>query len=456
MNNLKYLFPKELIRFWVSRDINRKVLAKYLILMLIIIIFQVSNFLNNENSHSKVVLDSVNSIIDNNFSKMRLTFDLIKTIKDKCDSDDCTLTFLKDFLHKSDSFIGEFFFQKKDSNVVFYVNKNERGIYNLNLEKSLDYKSMKNIGTYKVSSSYISDKTNKLSFLVTTEYRDYILFIEVDFENLFKGLDSELQYYVIMDDKIDEYIYHPDKSKIKSKPDILVLAKIGERTELYIYKSALKYSMYSNDNVFGWHVINTKNLSGLIKNVTMVLSIFIMIFIYYTLFIGLNMLDDLSGLRRKDTFKAKKIDSRVTAFCFLDIDNFKKINDSYGHDVGDETIKAFSHCLKENIRDTDVAFRWGGEEFLVILRGHKYERVDIYTTLERLRSAIEAIEVKGIPSFTVSIGYCDYDRAKNVTSLIKQADIAMYESKRTGRNKVTKYNSFMSHEASVEKSDYRF
>ncbi len=58
-------------------------------------------------------------------------------------------------------------------------------------------------------------------------------------------------------------------------------------------------------------------------------------------------------------------------FCLLDIDRFKRINDTYGHDIGERAIRAFAHCLSQNIRKSDIAFRWGGEEFLLILRGKK-------------------------------------------------------------------------------------
>lgn len=154
----------------------------------------------------------------------------------------------------------------------------------------------------------------------------------------------------------------------------------------------------------------------------------------------------LSGLKRRDSFKANKLDQRVKALCFLDIDHFKSINDTYGHDIGDDAIKAFANCLKENIRDTDVVFRWGGEEFLVIIRGKVDENIDVYNILERLRASVEAMDIDGVPKFTVSIGYCHYDSNVDVKELIKQSDLALYESKRAGRNKVSEYKSRMSDE----------
>lgn len=169
---------------------------------------------------------------------------------------------------------------------------------------------------------------------------------------------------------------------------------------------------------------------------------FLMVFSYlrtYMMVVRKRHLDQLSGLKRRDSFKANKLDQRVKALCFLDIDHFKSINDTYGHYIGDEAIKAFANCLKKNIRDKDVAFRWGGEEFLVIIRGDVDESVYVYNILDRLRTSVEAMDIDGVPQFTVSIGYCNYDSNVDVKELIKQADLALYESKKTGRNNVCEY-----------------
>lgn len=173
---------------------------------------------------------------------------------------------------------------------------------------------------------------------------------------------------------------------------------------------------------------------------------FFKLFEYVLKFRSASRKDQLSGLKRRDSFKANRLDPRVKALCFFDIDHFKSINDTYGHDIGDEAIKAFANCLKENIRDTDVAFRWGGEEFLVLIRGKVDENIDVYRVLDRLRTSVEAMDIDGVPKFTVSIGYCNYDSNVDVKELIKQADLALYNSKRTGRNKVSEYKNRMSDE----------
>ncbi len=168
-----------------------------------------------------------------------------------------------------------------------------------------------------------------------------------------------------------------------------------------------------------------------------ILLVFIKLLIVNYLY-GLKI-DGLSGLRRRDTFKEHKVDKRTKAFCFFDLDNFKKINDNYGHDVGDKTIRAFSDCIKTSIRESDVAFRWGGEEFLIILRGNKVSSSDIHSILDRLRYKIESIDLEGIPKFTVSIGFAEYRHGIDIAQCLKNADVALYRAKQAGRNCVMGY-----------------
>ncbi|MGF1690850.1 diguanylate cyclase [Photobacterium kagoshimensis] len=152
-------------------------------------------------------------------------------------------------------------------------------------------------------------------------------------------------------------------------------------------------------------------------------------------------IDALSGLRRRDTFKEHKVDNRTKAFCFFDLDNFKKINDNYGHDIGDKAIRAFSDCIKSGIRESDVAFRWGGEEFLVILRGKRTSSSDIHSILDRLRYKVESIDLEGIPKFTVSIGFAEYRHGLDIAQCLKNADVALYRAKQAGRNCVIGYQA---------------
>lgn len=165
---------------------------------------------------------------------------------------------------------------------------------------------------------------------------------------------------------------------------------------------------------------------------------------YYFLFVFSNLIhknityviktDKMSGLKRRDAFDEKKVDSRVIAFAMIDIDNFKKINDQYGHHIGDKAIISLSKCIQENLRDNDVAFRWGGEEFLIILRGPKSIKQDLSYILNRLRQRVENLEVLGVPKFTVSIGFSEYDTSEGVHNCIEKSDDNLYKAKANGRN----------------------
>lgn len=120
----------------------------------------------------------------------------------------------------------------------------------------------------------------------------------------------------------------------------------------------------------------------------------------------------------------------------LDIDNFKNINDTYGHAVGDEILKNLSSILYDNLRKTDVIFRWGGEEFLIIL-----ENVELSTAgglLDKTRKKIENTEMQtaaGIISITVTIGAAEFD-GTDFWNSVNLCDAKMYQGKRIGKNKV--------------------
>ena len=124
----------------------------------------------------------------------------------------------------------------------------------------------------------------------------------------------------------------------------------------------------------------------------------------------------------------------------IDIDHFKKINDTYGHSVGDKVLKAVSQVLAKDLRVSDAVGRWGGEEFLVILPGTNIK--DGLTVAQRLRSNVEK-EVKKITGFpvTVSIGVACLEEGDDPKGLLDKADKALYLAKSKGRNRVEVFKS---------------
>ena len=123
---------------------------------------------------------------------------------------------------------------------------------------------------------------------------------------------------------------------------------------------------------------------------------------------------------------------------FLDIDHFKRINDEYGHPVGDECLRLVAECLRRQLRGEDVVSRYGGEEFLVLLPGQSQDQAR--KIAERIREASAALRVKhesGLVKFTVSIGVAARKGDEGAAAeLIERADRAMYQAKRNGRNRV--------------------
>jgi diguanylate cyclase (GGDEF)-like protein len=121
----------------------------------------------------------------------------------------------------------------------------------------------------------------------------------------------------------------------------------------------------------------------------------------------------------------------------LDIDHFKKINDTYGHQVGDEVLIGFVRTVRRNLREYDVTGRYGGEEFLLIAPGPKDEPfAGVY---ERVRSQVAATSLEttaGPISITVSIGTVTGSGASTTDEMLRLADSALYRAKTQGRNRV--------------------
>lgn len=118
----------------------------------------------------------------------------------------------------------------------------------------------------------------------------------------------------------------------------------------------------------------------------------------------------------------------------FDIDNFKEINDKYGHQKGDKVLVRFSNLLKASIRDTDSLTRWGGEEFIV-LAPHLSE-ADAAQLADRLRLLISAYNFRIDDPVTVSIGIAEFHPEDNLDSWLRRADDALYKAKELGRNRV--------------------
>ncbi len=159
--------------------------------------------------------------------------------------------------------------------------------------------------------------------------------------------------------------------------------------------------------------------------------------------------DGLTGLNNHRHFQVKLLDEmtraqrqlNIVSLVMIDIDNFKDINDTYGHLIGDAMLRAVAGLIFESSRKTDTVARYGGEEFSVILPETDLQRAAIFA--ERVRKRIEGymIVVNNIKiRVTVSMGISVYDPSKNKLDkdeLVRAADKALYNSKKSGKNKIS-------------------
>jgi len=158
--------------------------------------------------------------------------------------------------------------------------------------------------------------------------------------------------------------------------------------------------------------------------------------------------DQLTGLHNR-RYMARHLDNLIASskrtgkplsFVIMDIDFFKSVNDSYGHDVGDEVLKEFASRVSSNVRGIDLACRYGGEEFVVVMPDTDVAAA--YSVAERLRQEVEVTPIAisrdpGKLKVTVSIGIAKADGADDTPeALLYRADQALYRAKRTGRNRV--------------------
>lgn len=140
-------------------------------------------------------------------------------------------------------------------------------------------------------------------------------------------------------------------------------------------------------------------------------------------------------IAKKEFLKAKRFKQNLPIL-MIDIDDFKKINDNYGHHIGDEVIKKLALKIGTNIREIDYCSRYGGEEFIVLLTNTNIHGANIVA--ERIKESFKKVEENDQVIATISIGIATLDKEdKDVDDTIKRADTAMYISKKEGKDKIT-------------------
>lgn len=149
--------------------------------------------------------------------------------------------------------------------------------------------------------------------------------------------------------------------------------------------------------------------------------------------------DELTGAYNRTGYDLliSSIDWRTTWLMLFDVDQFKEINDTYGHQTGDEVLNRFVYVLKKNFRSDDYVCRFGGDEFCVFMvHADEKWRELVTSKIEKIRSELR-MPRNGLPAFTVSCGIVHGSQAEDTASLVRMADDALYRTKKNGRDGYT-------------------
>jgi diguanylate cyclase (GGDEF)-like protein len=157
--------------------------------------------------------------------------------------------------------------------------------------------------------------------------------------------------------------------------------------------------------------------------------------------------DELTGAPNRRVFASRlgsEVDRSIrlaSALCvvFIDIDFFKRINDDYGHQVGDRVLKEIYARLEENLRLYDFIGRLGGDEFVMALPGTDTQTA--YGVAERLRESVQGDFVRDLPHVTISLGVAELAQGMSADHLVRNADMALYQAKNSGRNRTEVYRA---------------
>ncbi len=155
--------------------------------------------------------------------------------------------------------------------------------------------------------------------------------------------------------------------------------------------------------------------------------------------------DTLTTLNNRRSFSNKlekfillsKRNKQALSLLFIDIDDFKNVNDTFGHEVGDSVLKEVANILKLNIRETDICARWGGEEFVIAFIGSSAQEIlSLSNAINKAMQQSSLLKSLLEKPLTISGGLTDMQKSDTIDSIISRADKAMYQAKEAGKNRV--------------------
>jgi|GEM_PF-61923 len=256
-----------------------------------------------------------------------------------------------------------------------------------------------------------------------------------------------------------------DRSKVQEIPDQLNQT-IQNKSRLKIVKNDLIYNYFPivvADNTIGvFELVASQELQATENNIV---GGILEIYNNFLAVIRENEYDTLTGLLNRKTFDEKigniignykraqeassvlkerrgsGSDNEAHWIGVIDIDHFKQVNDTYGHLYGDEVLILLSNVMKKTFRIDDLLFRYGGEEFIVVLAPCTVN--DAFQTFERFRVNVAECYFPQVEHVTISIGFVEFSNTEFPRSIIEKADRALYYAKENGRNQVCNYNSLI-------------
>jgi diguanylate cyclase (GGDEF)-like protein len=288
--------------------------------------------------------------------------------------------------------------------------------------------------------------------------------------NLLPGIDEAVAYEVYYHEKIRTGEAGSPQDQLISRFPIDFTKEANEKFHAvladYIHAKDLTLSPLNSDNQYSWAIFSVSNGIGpdraivlegkiaqscveLITNLRRLYNN--LVFLHDTK--ERDVLTRLLNRQSLDTrllqvcqhYRANPVIDKMTDqsswIAVMDIDFFKRINDSFGHLYGDEVLLIFSQIMSKNFRYNDFLFRFGGEEFVVILNLAAQELAE--ATFNRFRLAIANYDFPTVGKVTVSIGVTHVDSTSIPSTLLDRADKALYQAKNSGRNKVILYEDMM-------------
>lgn len=280
--------------------------------------------------------------------------------------------------------------------------------------------------------------------------------VKGDYDNAIVGKGVKVNKNII--EYLKKYQSGRILSELRENEDSIFIEFYNQNKEFFKHlKSELLIPLVSNDEFIGIILLGMRYLEEGYKSdnmdVFVTLGSQIAVSTYNAKLYNLAITDGMTKLylhryfqtRFDEELERTRRYKRNLSILMTDIDHFKKFNDTYGHQIGDEVLKTVAGIIKSRTRKSDICARYGGEEFAVILPETNEEGA--YKVAEYIRKEIETTILKVDNKelkITISIGVSSYsgDSALEVSKeeLIRRADKALYKSKETGRNKVTKYS----------------